>query len=597
MNIPINFKPLVLSTCITLAACGGSSSNNDDIPQGNQSTTVSGIAQTPGGTIAHLNQQRPVMLAVLDFFIPSSFAAITGLTPVPNTTVELIRIDNDGNQIAVLDTTTTNDMGEYTLELPDGVESSADLVVQLRGDTTTLRAIVTGDSVDITPVSQFILDTLIDEPGVVLANLNLESVEELVNQVENLDIDLTGATTLEDAENSIEADSDVAQVLDDEVNAVASTALIHGAWGDDNLSMAVFYPGGFYINYNTNESEQDCSSGGIEYGSFSYDGTDLVISPTVDENGVCGFSDGGVQGTYQANVSNDGNTLNLISFDEEEQMPETASFPRVTDGDPDSIVGSWDVRSNNDTPIGIVFYSNDNYIMWQDTSDDANCTPGGVEYGTYSFDGSILSGNIVRDENSDCGLGEGPGSFQFDGVNDIVSVSNNQMTIEDDIETVVFDRVETSTAPEAGSGSDDTPNSSGDGDVITALNLTPNNSVTINKFVNGGDSFLPELLGDNSIQAQYSDGVTEVIDCWGHHYNADAGEHILHCESPSKSIPIYLGLSSNNTQVISFTYEDIGEYYMSYWVPEASGTTQITGTLPFDNSNVTITWDVNLTLE
>jgi hypothetical protein len=93
-------------------------------------------------------------------------------------------------------------------------------------------------------------------------------------------------------------------------------------------------------------------------------------------------------------------------------------------------------------------------------------------------------------------------------------------------------------------------------------------------------------------------GNTETLDCWGHHYNDGAGEYILHCSLPSTGQDIYLGLSSSNTQVISFEfeYDTINNYYQFYWIPEASGSTQITATLPFDMSSATLSWNIDLVL-
>jgi len=131
---------------------------------------------------------------------------------------------------------------------------------------------------------------------------------------------------------------------------------------------------------------------------------------------------------------------------------------------------------------------------------------------------------------------------------------------------------------------------------IINFSLTPNDSITINKdFTSSVQSFLPELLGQNSLNAHYNNGSNEALNCLGHHYNSEINEHILHCTSPSNDADIYLGLSSSDTNVISFSYEYNDSYYMSYWNPIMSGTTQITGTLLFADNPPTFTTYITLT--
>ena len=153
------------------------------------------------------------------------------------------------------------------------------------------------------------------------------------------------------------------------------------------------------MNYQTDS--QDCPNGGVDYGAYSYDGAELAVTPSTDENGFCGFSTNSIPGTYPVTLSNNGNQLNLTSFDPDIQANEIASFPRVWNGEPNAIIGGWDIGANADRPGGLVFYANGTYIHWEDTSFDS-CTPGGVEVGTYSYDGSAITGEIVREENNDC---------------------------------------------------------------------------------------------------------------------------------------------------------------------------------------------------
>ena len=70
-----------------------------------------------------------------------------------------------------------------------------------------------------------------------------------------------------------------------------------------------------------------------------------------------------------------------------------------------SIVGAWEIVGDlwrSDDPGMIVFYANGFYIHWQDTT-NPDCAPGGVEYGTYSLDGTNLSLTATVDETHSCG--------------------------------------------------------------------------------------------------------------------------------------------------------------------------------------------------
>gem|GEM_PF-1311388 len=200
----------------------------------------------------------------------------------------------------------------------------------------------------------------------------------------------------------------------------ANFGTIVGAWGNSDSNapgMLVFYAHGGYINYQTDA--QDCPGGGVEYGTYSIDGNSLTISNVIDENGQCGLKGLGAPAefTYTANIVNNGNQLDIISG-----VPEdgTASFPRVSTGDPNSIVGGWEPFSSLEPDGGVVFYANGNYIVHQAAGSDPNCAAGGVEYGTYSYDGTTLSGNSVIDNNQTCGLSEGQGGFSFP-----VTIANN----------------------------------------------------------------------------------------------------------------------------------------------------------------------------
>lgn len=125
----------------------------------------------------------------MNLFAGDAAAGITGLQPVSGARVELIRIDNEGNQVGdVLAETNTSINGNYTLTLPTGVNLAGDLVVRITGaGNSELRAQVVQQAVDISPVSEFILRKFI-ENDTDLKVLDTSAVVKLSGHVEKFDL-------------------------------------------------------------------------------------------------------------------------------------------------------------------------------------------------------------------------------------------------------------------------------------------------------------------------------------------------------------------------------------------------------------------------
>lgn len=59
--------------------------------------------------------------------------------------------------------------------------------------------------------------TLIDIPGVLLADISIETVQSLVQQVAAIDIDFSANTAIEAAEAAIENSSEIIQALSEQI--------------------------------------------------------------------------------------------------------------------------------------------------------------------------------------------------------------------------------------------------------------------------------------------------------------------------------------------------------------------------------------------
>ena len=231
-------KPVVLACSIALTAC---SSGSDTTGAG---VTVSGLAEAPGGVIAQFTHDKPMMMAATDFLFPPAFAGITGLEPVGGATVELIRIDDDGNQVGdVLASTVTSITGNYSLVLPTGVSLAGNLIVRITGNSgASMSAMVVEQAVDINPISQYVLDKFVDDENLVLGNLALNEVVTLQDKIEEFDLTATAdlTTMLE------QLDAEVGELVDTEIAVLNSTpddgaavAALSGAWNSIEFGLGM----------------------------------------------------------------------------------------------------------------------------------------------------------------------------------------------------------------------------------------------------------------------------------------------------------------------------------------------------------------------
>lgn len=298
-----------------LSACGGDSSSSRSGSSGEARTvTVTGTASAPAGMVASLRDREPLRV-VLDFLIPPAAAAITGLQPVEGATVELIRVDNDGNPVGeVLATTTTSTTGDYILTLPQGVGLAGNLVVRISGPNAEMRAQVVEQAVDIDPASEFLLREFIAQ-GTDLEELKVNDVVKLKGRVD--DFDLTAGADLTDMLEQLDAkvgdlvENQVAVINDGTGNAAAvagayrANAFSLGLHDSDDESSGTFatniytslftFSGGDNGTVNINLSDEESAeammfgatlySAGLHY-ETSMEELDEDFSGTITESGI-----------------------------------------------------------------------------------------------------------------------------------------------------------------------------------------------------------------------------------------------------------------------------------------------------------------------
>ena len=138
------------------------------------STEVSGQVTVPGSSSSSLRR----------------FSTINTGLAAANVIVELIRVDENGDQVgAPLVTTSTNANGEYNLDLPEGLTFGPDLVLRVVVDGNEMRAFVSDDEINIDPYSEYIYREC-QENTDSLANLSPDEINALTTLIQQFAVDV-----------------------------------------------------------------------------------------------------------------------------------------------------------------------------------------------------------------------------------------------------------------------------------------------------------------------------------------------------------------------------------------------------------------------
>jgi len=256
---------LFVFTASVITACGSSSNGGAGDVADEPGPTINGVVTAPGGMVAMLENQS-LQYALLEVVFPSARADIIGLQPVGGATVELIEIDNDGNQVGdVLASTSTSITGDYTLTLPAGLDFAANLVVRITGaGSEVLTAQVVEQVVDINPITTFVLEKLV-EGGTQLDTLAVGEVVRLTGRAE--EFDLTAGADLEAMLAVL--DAEVGGFLEDavtELNADPGDGSgVEGSYNNALFSVGLFNDD----HFEENGSRTGNFSADIELGALS----------------------------------------------------------------------------------------------------------------------------------------------------------------------------------------------------------------------------------------------------------------------------------------------------------------------------------------
>ena len=241
---------VILVSFLALTSCGGGGGGGGGggsaSPTPPPPVVLSGMVQAPAGSVAFCPE--PVLMEKLQkFFVPSAYAAVTGISAVPNgTVVELVRVDSAGNTLTILATTVVS-AGTYSFNLTTlGLTFSSDLVIQVRNQATgaRMRAFVTSETVNIDPVSEAAVDMVLERiaavPGSSLAHFTAKELEDLVGSIHVLTTAQQMAAAL-DIRSTVTAIK-TASAGDTNITAFLASASAIGQSADGPGDVGNFFP-------------------------------------------------------------------------------------------------------------------------------------------------------------------------------------------------------------------------------------------------------------------------------------------------------------------------------------------------------------------
>lgn len=222
----------------SLAGCGGGGSSGSSVTATEDTdsgavelVSLEGRVTAPGGVVAQFRAPSLLQYAA-EFFLPSATAQIMGLDVVKDAEVNLVRVNDKGElQGNVLATAKTGVDGRFEMSLGNALLASGDLMLQVVGqNNSVLRAPVVSHSVDVDPLSEFVISKLLESEAS-LASVNIERLASLMAALRKGEFDFSGPTLASVEEELKEKLNDVVTV-----NVAAATTQP----GSDSDTIGVF---------------------------------------------------------------------------------------------------------------------------------------------------------------------------------------------------------------------------------------------------------------------------------------------------------------------------------------------------------------------
>jgi hypothetical protein len=150
------YKVLAFLLSVLMLGCNSS----HEVSNLSKGISISGTVKVPYG-MASAFRQPSSFNTTSDFFTTPFGTRQNGLETVDGVSVELIQVNSMGEQLGeTLGTTVTEANGQYRLLVPANIGLSASLILRVSDhDDVQVRAQVVERLVDITPVSEFIVQS------------------------------------------------------------------------------------------------------------------------------------------------------------------------------------------------------------------------------------------------------------------------------------------------------------------------------------------------------------------------------------------------------------------------------------------------------
>jgi hypothetical protein len=231
-RVSVVLMVVILSAALLLSGCssgGGTGSGS------NSGVMISGKVSAPGGAIAF--KKATGWKSMLARMLSSDAIAQTNaIAPIPYITVNLVQLDDSGNQVAILKTTTTDSSGNYTLTAPPSFIPATTYLVVI-GSNITLSSFVTSTTANIDPYTQTtvaLITGAVNTAGASLSNVSssdVAAVQEIVVQnMANVPTNLTADQMVNALQRVIQNNIENNNI----VTSIVSSGAITGKVTDSN---------------------------------------------------------------------------------------------------------------------------------------------------------------------------------------------------------------------------------------------------------------------------------------------------------------------------------------------------------------------------
>ena len=207
------------------------------------------------------------------------------------------------------------------------------------------------------------------------------------------------------------------------LTSVAPTTAITGVWRSTSGSgfsyLALFADNTFM--YGENDPSAPAGDNGVEVGTYTNDGKNITFTITYDRNGPgkkSGIGEVGIPKVIDYTLSNNGNTITIVGG---QLILNRAVFKST------SLTGAW--RSVNGAAFSYLILFDDNTVLYAENDLTVKTlTENGLEVGTYTYDGTNVTVNLVYDDNVTLGGRSGLGSIGTPRIT-VATLSNSNNTL------------------------------------------------------------------------------------------------------------------------------------------------------------------------